>query len=274
MNDYKLICIDVDGTLYDDHKVIPPANVTALQEASAKGIRVAITTGRMFNYGYLYGGLLGFETLTIASNGAYVRVGDEVLHHHGLTHAQVLEVKAKIDESGLFAHYNAWNTLLCSGPLGDGNGYLAANDKLPASRKIDIVVTEDLEPELEKRSGEILKAIVFSKGDLEALGKLREAFRNHPDLDVVASSRYNIEIIPKGVSKARGIEALIRHLGITPEEVIAIGDEENDLPMIRFAGMGVAMGNATDAVKAAANYITDTNNNAGVAQAVRKLCLE
>ena len=75
------------------------------------------------------------------------------------------------------------------------------------------------------------------------------------------------------MNKAVGIQALIEKLGITKEEVMAIGDEENDLPMIKFAGIGVAMGNATDEVKAASDDITDTNNQAGVAKAIRKYCL-
>ncbi len=69
-NPYKLICIDVDGTLYNDQKVIPTENITAIQEAAARGILVAITTGRMYHYGHLYGGMLGIDSLTIASNGA------------------------------------------------------------------------------------------------------------------------------------------------------------------------------------------------------------
>jgi len=67
---------------------------------------------------------------------------------------------------------------------------------------------------------------------------------------------------------------LINRLGIKKEEVIAIGDEENDLPMIKYVGMGVAMGNATIAVKKAAKMITETNNDAGVAKAIRTLCLD
>ena len=272
-NKYKLICIDVDGTLYNDQKIIPQENIKAIQEAAAKGILIAITTGRMYHYGHLYGGMLGVDTLTIASNGAFVKYQGQVLNHQSLSLEDMLFIREKIDRYGLFAHYNTWNALLCRGDIGDGNGYLAANMKLPEDRRIEIVVTEDLEAEFRKREDEFLKAIVLSRGDHAALKGLREEFRDHPRLTVVASSKDNIEIFRKDVSKARGIETLIRTLGIEKEQVMAIGDEENDLPMIRYAGLGVAMGNASREVKDAADYITETNNLAGVAKAIRKFCL-
>lgn len=272
MKNIKLICIDVDGTLYNDDKNIPERNIEAIRKAYDKGIQIAITTGRMFNYGKLYGSLLGVPTLTVASNGAFVKYGETILNHQFIRNEDLPAVVAAVENSGLFAHFNAWNTLICKGDLGDGNGYVQANGLLSPENQVEMVVTENLlETLLETRN--ILKAIVFSKGDLAALTMLREAFKDHETLQTVASSKYNLEIIPKNVNKAEGIKKLIQHLGIRPEEVMAIGDEENDLPMISFAGLGIAMGNATQSVKDAAEDITATNNEAGVAQAIEKYCL-
>jgi len=270
---YKLICIDVDGTLYNDQKIIPEENKKAIQEARRKGIHVAITTGRMYHYGHLYGGMLGTDTITIASNGAFVKYQSEILNHQRLSYEDTLFMKEKIEKYSFFAHYNTWNALVCKGDLGDGNGYLAANEKLPADMKIDIVVTEDLENEFLDRKDQFLKAIVFSRGRHEDLRKLREEFRDHPRLGVASSSVDNLEIVRKDVGKEKGIEALMKKLCITQEEVMAIGDAENDLSMIRFAGLGVAMGNASDEVKEAADFITETNNEAGVAKAITRFCL-
>lgn len=272
MNKIKLICIDVDGTLYNDHKTIPEENISAIRKAYDKGIQIAITTGRMFNYGKLYGSLLGIPTLTIASNGAFVKYKDMILNHQSISEKDLPVMAKAIQESGLFAHFNAWNTLICEGELGDGNGYVKANGLLPQGDKIQMIVTEDLKKSL-LETGNILKAIVFSKGDEEALLKLREVFRDHETLQTVSSSKYNLEIFRKDVNKAVGIRRLIEHLGIRQDEVMAIGDEENDLPMISFAGLGIAMGNATHAVKEIAKDITATNNEAGVAKAIEKYCL-
>lgn len=274
MSKYKMICIDVDGTLYNDDKIIPLENIKAIQEAASKGIQTVITTGRMLNYGYLYGEMLGVDTLTIAANGAYVKYGEEVVLHENLPLEDALLIMRKLEKYNLFSHYYGKNLLLCKGDLGDGNGYVYANTQLPEDKKFEIVVTDNLEKELYKRENDILKALIFSKGDLELLKKVREEFKDLPQFEVVSSSKYNIEILKSGVSKARGIEMLINRLGIAKEEVIAIGDEENDLPMIRYVGMGVAMGNATMAVKKAAKMITETNNDAGVAKAIRALCLD
>ncbi|HSR04340.1 MAG TPA: Cof-type HAD-IIB family hydrolase [Proteiniclasticum sp.] len=272
-NAYKLICIDVDGTLYNDQKIIPEENKKAIQEADQRGILIAITTGRMYHYGHLYGGMLGADTITIASNGAFVKYQDEVLNHQKVSHEDMVYIKDKIEKYHFFAHYNTWNALVCKGDLGDGNGYVAANQKLPAQMKIDIVVTEDLEKEFLLRKDQFLKAIILSKGRHEDLMKLREELKDHPRLSMAFSSRDNLEVFHKDVGKERGIDALIKKLGITKEEVMAIGDAENDLSMITYAGLGVAMGNASSEVKEAADYITDTNNEAGVGKAIRKFCL-
>jgi Cof subfamily protein (haloacid dehalogenase superfamily) len=94
-----------------------------------------------------------------------------------------------------------------------------------------------------------------------------------PNFEMVKSQSFLLEFLPKGVTKAYGIEKLIAHLDIKQSEVMAIGDEANDLPMIEFAGVGVAMKNATDEVKALATYITDDNEHDGVAKAIEKYAL-
>lgn len=90
---------------------------------------------------------------------------------------------------------------------------------------------------------------------------------------MVKSSPYFFEILNKQADKGAALKHLAQHLGIKQEEVMAIGDNENDLPMIEFAGIGVAMGNATENVKQIANVITASNNEHGVAKAVEKYVL-
>lgn len=276
MTNIKLICIDVDGTLYNDQKEIPKDNIEAIKKAYEKGIHIAITTGRMYNYGNLYGKMLGVPTITIASNGSYVKYKDEVIHHQTMKDEDVLEAQKIIDQHHLFSHYNTWNTLLCKGELGNGNGYVAANEQLEDHKKIEIKTVNDLpslHKEFKKREGQFLKVIVLSEGNLDALNAIREEFKHHKTLQAVSSSAVNIELFPKEVSKAVGIEALIKKLGITKEEVMAIGDEENDLAMIKYAGLGIAMGNATEEIKSASDDVTASNNQAGVARAIEKYCL-
>lgn len=87
---------------------------------------------------------------------------------------------------------------------------------------------------------------------------------------MTASGERNLEILPEGVSKASGLAVLTEKLGIGPEEIVAVGDNYNDAEMLQYAGMGVAMGNAPDDVKRLARYVTDTNDQHGVAAVIRK----
>ena len=103
--------------------------------------------------------------------------------------------------------------------------------------------------------------------------EVRAALQDIPGIELTRSSPRNVEINPAGVNKARGIEELAAFFDIPLSQVMALGDEENDLPMIKAAGYGVAMGNGSEDVKAAARFITDTNNQGGWAKAVRKYAL-
>ena len=90
-------------------------------------------------------------------------------------------------------------------------------------------------------------------------------------LTVVQTAAFYLEVIPKVINKGQGIRDICKVLGITPAEVISFGDAANDIPMLREAGMGVAMGNASEAVKAAADMVTLSNNEDGIAAALEKL---
>lgn len=273
MTRYKLICLDVDGTLYNEARVIPKENIEAIKEAYSRGILICIVTGRMYNYGALYGGKIGIDILTIGSNGAFVKYDDAILNHDYMEEKTLFDMVDILKKYDVLTHYNEWNTLISDRDIGEGNGYLDANSHLPEDRKIEIVITDDLKKTFRERKSKVLKSVSFEFDDKEKFLRLREELKDHPDLEAISSTPFNLEIVKKGVSKARGIEKLIERLGILREEVIAIGDGENDIPMIRYAGMGVAMGNALEEVKAVADMVTDTNDRAGVAKAIRKLCL-
>ena len=101
--------------------------------------------------------------------------------------------------------------------------------------------------------------------------KLQEDMRGQ--LSVMRSKPYFLEFTENGVTKGSSIKQLIKKIGITKEEVIAVGDSYNDLSMIKFAGLGVAMGNAPDDIKQVADHITDTNMNDGVAKVVEEFLL-
>jgi len=109
--------------------------------------------------------------------------------------------------------------------------------------------------------------------DSERILAAKKELRQFEDLEVVSSFKDNFEVMCKGVSKGRGVEVLANMYGFKREEVICIGDNENDLSMIRYAGLGIAMGNAEEEVKSEADFITRSNDEDGVAYAIDKFIL-
>jgi Cof subfamily protein (haloacid dehalogenase superfamily) len=110
--------------------------------------------------------------------------------------------------------------------------------------------------------------------DSTLIAGLKHELQHMPQLEIVDSSKYNIEITRQGVSKGKAVAVLAAHYGLQQEEIITIGDSENDVSMIEYAGLGIAMGNAPDQVKRKAGYVTGTNDEDGVAQAISKFILE
>ena len=100
-----------------------------------------------------------------------------------------------------------------------------------------------------------------------------EAYRDE-ELTVCGAGSYSLEVNSTGVSKGKAVEILASYLGVDREEILCIGDNENDIFMIQYAGVGVAMGNAVPSLKEVSDYITDTNYNDGVAKAIRKFALD
>ena len=125
-------------------------------------------------------------------------------------------------------------------------------------------------PEKLARTENILK---FFVPETPGLDRIRSALKALPGIDVTRSGPNNIEILPHGVDKAVGIRDMAGKYGIPAENVMAVGDEENDIPMLDAAGWPVAMGNAAEEVKRHARFVTLTNDEAGVAAAIRRLAL-
>ena len=122
-------------------------------------------------------------------------------------------------------------------------------------------------------STQIIKMVVASDDGI-GINELRNKIQNESNFSVVSSMFPNsFEVMPCGTSKGNGVKVLADKYNIPPEEIICVGDSENDISMIQYAGLGIAMGNATEEVKMAADYITDTNENEGVAKAIERFIL-
>ena len=273
--DYKLICIDMDGTLLSDKKIISDRNLRAIKLANERGARIAVCTGRIFTSADFFSDMLAVQSPVIASNGAYIieKHRDEVVYKATLgieRCKKLLEVFRKHD---IYPHYYTSDTIFTEKLIYSSSFYMEVNKTLPKNNQVKIVLVHDWDEVFYKYEKEIFKGIGVDD-DLEKIQKAKAFLIDMEEFEVVSSHFDNFEAMNRGVSKGNACKILADYYGIAREQVICIGDSENDLSMIKFAGLGIAMGNADKDVKEAAQYITDSNNCDGVAKAIEKFVLE
>ncbi|MEI5990211.1 HAD superfamily hydrolase [Enterococcus termitis] len=267
----KLVAIDLDGTLLNSKKEISTRNKEALAQAKAAGVKIVLCTGRPLAAIEIY-----LEALNLRDNGDY-----SITFNGGLVQkndtGEIIE-KALMPLEAVHELYELATSL--NVPLDILSDGLVM--QLPASKE-HISIYSQLNNLLTFESYELAQLTtdqIYNKAVVaideiyldEQIKKIPASF--YERYEVIKTRSNLLEFMPKGITKAYGISLLARDLGIKQEEIMTIGDEENDLPMIEYAGLGVAMENAVAKVKEIADVITDTNDNDGVAQAVEKFVLE
>ncbi|OFI05072.1 sugar phosphatase YidA [Clostridium acetireducens DSM 10703] len=272
---YKLVCIDMDGTLLNDDKKISERTLKTIKKAKEKGVNIVISTGRLFISADYYSDLIGVKTPVIASNGAYIREKDKdkVIYKSLLGVEKCKEIVNVLNKYNIYMHFNTYNSILTRELVFSSAVYSKMNEGLPKDKKINITLVEKWEDTFNKYKDEILKCIIIEK-DKEKLIKAKKEMSAIEGFEVVSSSKYNFEIMNKGVSKGNAVKILSSYYNLHKDNIICIGDSENDLSMLEYAGLGIAMKNGEDYVKENADYITDTNNNDGVAKAIEKFILD
>ena len=265
---YRFVAIDVDGTLLDSNKNLSTYTKKIIQQCIANGITVCICTGRPVQTIARFTELLGVHELPavqempfILYNGAMVAVGE----NHDIIFERPLSEKA--GKELLSLGQTLGSTLIA---WSQNKLYVnELNDRIEnycTITPIEPIVITDADT-LAKQG--ITKMIWYD--DAARMPALIDALNANPvcrEINYFTSNPLFLELVDKRCSKGLAIEQLIRHLNIPREETIAIGDGYNDIPMLEYAGLGIAMGNACDAVKAAADTVTDTNDNDGVANAL------
>jgi len=271
---YKLFCTDMDGTLLNDKKEISERNLKAIREAHEKGVKVVVCAGRMFTSADFFSDLLGVKTPVIASNGAFIREKDrdEVIYKALLGKENSFKVLNVCKKYGIYPNFHTYNTVFTEEVNYSSAGYAKFNNLLPEGKKITITLVKDWEEIFNKYENEILKCIAVDK-DGDKIERAKGELSKQNSLEVVSSFEKNFEAMNRGVSKGRAVEILAQYYNIAKEEIICIGDNENDISMIDYAGLGVAMANGEECAKKAAKYIADSNNDDGVAKVIEKFIL-
>lgn len=272
---YKMVVIDLDGTLLDDKKQVSKRNVEVINNiAREKGTLFVIATGRNINDISQVTGTIGdaINQYVIASNGAIIKdnVKDEYIVKKYLSKAEVMETIDAYRQKNLRGLVHTYE-----GQLTEENAKVEIGTKV---RLVKDLKTYYLENEVsttsmltlhgdEKNLREMKKQIETEFGELDTTDICDIAVQKGQN---VYQSKY-IDIMKKNSTKANAIKILSDYLHIDKEEVVVIGDGANDRNMFEVAGYKIAMGNANEDLKNKANYITDNNNQDGVAKALEEI---
>lgn len=264
----KMIALDLDGTLLTSDKRISEANKQALLAARQQGAYVVLTTGRPLQAigAFLEElDLLGENQYSITFNGGLVQENTgRILDKTGFSIDDVRAIRQVTNQLDLPLDV-LYGGDVYSLPAVNESLYLTAN---PLLNKIDVTDEEMPEDFVYNKAVTAVAADFLDRQIPKIPRELYDRFEIFKSRDML------LEWSPKGVHKANGLAKLIGHLGIDQSEVMACGDEGNDLSMIEWAGLGVAMANATDEIKSAANLVLPkTNDEDGIAWAIQQYVL-
>lgn len=273
---YQLLAIDIDGTLVNSRDELTPATRAALLRADQAGIRIVLATGRRYSQALPLVEPLGLDVQLISASGALIK---NPINHHTTYRAEfapsvLRDAITLIDRCGHMP-------VLCADTFHEGFDYYLAQAKVSCRE-----LTEYFEAN--PHSGRIWPDMFtappgevfcgFAMGTYEQMlalettihGEMPGQLHTH----VIRSPRYRgyfTEFAPAGVTKWSAVERVAAERGVPAAAICAVGDDVNDIPMIRAAGLGVAMGNALPAVKAAADRIAPSHDHDGLVQVVEWL---
>lgn len=259
----KLVCLDLDGTLLGPEKQVSAGNRAAIERARAAGLHVAIASGRHpFNICELLDEL-EMPHDAVCLSGAYAMLDGREVARHGLDDATVLRVIDVVERYGCYVSLAGADFNLMSGCINRGKGGTTG----AVSRYIDCGGYDGLRAQVAEHPGAFLKAATHAEEEA-TYQALRADLREVPGVSVAQSDKRWSDVVATGCSKAEGIAAFARALGLSMDEAAAMGDDENDVESLAAVGLGVAVGNALPVARAAAKIATDDNAHDGVAEAI------
>ena len=262
----KLIATDLDNTLLDVNGRIPESTAALLRQAAEKGVLTAVATGRCFPSALEHARAIGARTPVICYNGSLIKWGDtgEVIAQSRIDVDTIRQVAAFCRREGLYLQcYDYDDVIICER---DCEGLRVDPDlAVVGFRTIgDYLTFGDLHP--------TPKMLIVERPEKVAarLAELTEVF---PALDFSQSQPWLIEVMPKAAGKGKALEQLAGLMGVPQSQVMALGDNTNDLSMLRWAGLGVVVANGVEAARAEAGYVCQGERSMGVEEALLKFVL-
>ena len=274
---YRLLALDVDGTLLDPAGELRPAVRDAVIATQQRGLRVVLCTGRRFRTARPLAQALQLDGPLVVHNGALVKdlASGQTLQQSYIAaemYHPALALLRRLSTPMMYVDAFHENVDILTEPMERAHPfqreYLA--DQLAHCRIVDDIASP-------LAHGVLMLSIMADGTNLQALQPVvKQTMGTRGRVHLLVNKNYQgyiLEILHAKVSKWQALQQLAAQQGITPEEIIAVGDDHNDLDMIRYAGLGIAMGNAVDTVKAAADAITGSNAEDGLVQALERFIL-
>lgn len=260
----------MDGTLLNNENDISERNRRAIEKAGDKGVYIVLATGRILKSALSYSRRLNLNKPIISCNGAVISDADGKIIYESLLDRETTRKLIEIgNKNNIYYHIYTEDAFYSNVYVEEVLKFYQIGDS--DNSQIDYHLFEDPE---EIINGDLnIYKFFFLDQDEKKLEILRNQLSELDNISISSSWSNNVEVMGKNTSKGHGLKYLCERLNISQEEVIAIGDNENDLPMIDYAGMGVAMDNAIDKVKAVADIKTLKNDEDGVARIIEKYIL-
>ena len=268
----KLCAFDIDGTLLDSNSKLPESTLEALSKLDAAGIKIVLASGRVFPSIQYNQKLMNIVGPIVSTNGSLISLdGDEIykgyyIENELLSLLQKFCIKHKL-EFHFYDDKNYYSNRLNF----DRIKHLKLDTDYGINYQVDIIINKDPVSFLTSLNK---KAVKFQISGLDLKGISRDEIINllndefGEELYITGSGDTIVEIGNKNANKWSSVEEICGILGISNNEVAAIGDAYNDMPMVKAAGIGFAMGNAKDKLKSVADIIVNDNDSSGVLEAV------
>ena len=266
---YKLIALDIDGTLINDNKVITARTQEVLIHAQKNGIKVALASGRpaagLNNFAKQLQ-LDQYNGLLVSYNGGKVidATTNYVLYEKSIPNPLAVKLVRKLEHYHVVPFVDDGKNMYVT----DENGFQVQHEST-GNNLLPYVVTS-IADEVEKRNFSPVKILIAAPQEYlqPKIAELKEGFEE--DLEFILSAPFYLEATMKGINKAVSLHQSCQKIGIRSDEIIAFGDAQNDYAMLEYVGLGIAMGNACEELKAIANEVTLSNNEDGIAVALEK----
>jgi Cof subfamily protein (haloacid dehalogenase superfamily) len=275
---YRLLALDVDGTLLDPAGELRPAVQQAVVAAQQRGLRVILCTGRRFRTARPLAQQLQLNEPLVVHNGALVKdpVSGDTLHQCYVPLDVYVPALALLRQIGApLVYVDAFHAQIdiLTEALEQAHPFQRAylQDHLAHCRMVSDIETPP-------PYGVVMLGIMADEASLRALRpQIEQTLGSQARSHMLINKNYQghlLEILHPAVSKWEALRQLAARAGIMPQDIMAVGDDENDMEMLRHAGLGIAMGNAAAAVQAAADYVTGSNAEDGLVQALERFVLQ